>query len=365
MHLDKIKINNFKNYNSIIFDFSPEVNFIFGKNGAGKTNLLDSIYYLSYTKSALNNTDFENIRKGESFFKIEGTYNTNKNFYKCVLNEKFKKIIYENDTPYKKIKDHIGKIPCVFITPYDINLIRGYSKQRRRFYDILLSQLSKNYLNNLIDYNKLLKQRNAYLKNTLSISEIDKDQLNTYNERLFKLNETINKTRINNIKLFESKFNKTFKILSESEITTSINYTSNFESSKGINQYDNDFKIDFYSNKTSFGIHHDDYLFKMNEELIKKFGSQGQQKLFIISLKITEFFMLKETSKKTPILLLDDVFDKLDDKRVSLLLKYFNSNDFSQIFITDSIIDRMNKIKNINKKLKIIKIQNGTIDEKL
>ena len=104
MHLDKIKINNFKNYNSIIFDFSPEVNFIFGKNGAGKTNLLDSIYYLSYTKSALNSTDFENIRKGESFFKIEGTYNTNKNFYKCVLNEKFKKIIYENDTPYKKLK---------------------------------------------------------------------------------------------------------------------------------------------------------------------------------------------------------------------------------------------------------------------
>jgi len=363
MHLDKIRINNFKNYNSIIFDFSPEVNFIFGKNGAGKTNLLDAIYYLSYTKSALNNTDYENIRKGASYFKIEGTYNKNEKFYKCVLNENFKKYIYANDTPYKKIKDHIGKIPCVFITPYDINLIRGYSKQRRRFFDILLSQISKDYLNILIDYNKLLKQRNTYLKNTLSINNIDKDQLNTYNERLFKINEIINETRTKYIDLFTLKFNKIFKILSESNITTSINYTSNFKIGKGIKQYNDDFKNDFYSNKTSFGIHHDDYSFKMNEEYIKKFGSQGQQKLFIISLKITEFFMLKNKSKKTPILLLDDVFDKLDDKRVYLLLKYFNSENFSQIFITDSIIGRMKKIKQINKKLKIIKIRNGIIDE--
>ena len=144
----------------------------------------------------------------------------------------------------------------------------------------------------------------------------------------------------------------------------SIEYISNFENKKGIQQYENDFKNDFYSNKTSFGIHNDDYTFKIDKELIKKFGSQGQQKLFIISLKITEFFMLKFFSKKNPIILLDDVFDKLDDKRINLLLKYFDSNKFSQIFITDSLHSRIEKIKTINKKIKIINIKNGEINEK-
>jgi len=144
---------------------------------------------------------------------------------------------------------------------------------------------------------------------------------------------------------------------------SSIEYISNFENKKGIQQYENDFKSDFYSNKTSFGIHNDDYIFKINNELIKKFGSQGQQKLFIISLKIAEFFMLKFFSKKNPIILLDDVFDKLDDKRINLLLKYFDSNKFSQIFITDSLHSRIEKIKTINKKIKIINIKNGEINE--
>ena len=178
-----------------MINFSPEVNFIFGKNGAGKTNLLDAIYYLSYTKSALNTTDHENIKKGKNFFKIEGSFNNKEKKYTCLLNEKYLKKIFENDTPYKKIKDHIGKIPCVFITPYDINLIRGYSKQRRKFIDMLICQLNKNYLDDLITYNKLLKQRNAYLKNTLSIDNIDINQLNTYNERLFVLNTSIKTIR--------------------------------------------------------------------------------------------------------------------------------------------------------------------------
>ena len=363
MHLDKIKINNFKNYNSIMINFSPEVNFIYGKNGAGKTNLLDAIYYLSYTKSALNTTDYENIKKGKNFFKIEGSFNKNEKKYTCLLNEKYLKKIFENDTPYKKIKDHIGKIPCVFITPYDINLIRGYSKQRRKFIDMLICQLNKNYLDDLITYNKLLKQRNAYLKNTLSIDNVDINQLNTYNERLFILNTSIKTIRKDNINLFTNRFNKIFKTLSQSNIKASIEYISNFENKKGIQQYENDFKNDFYSNKTSFGIHNDDYIFKINNELIKKFGSQGQQKLFIISLKIAEFFMLKFFSKKNPIILLDDVFDKLDDKRINLLLKYFDSNKFSQIFITDSLHSRIEKIKTINKKIKIINIKNGEINE--
>ena len=363
MHLDKIKINNFKNYNSIMINFSPEVNFIFGKNGAGKTNLLDAIYYLSYTKSALNTTDYENIKKGKNFFKIEGSFNKKEKKYTCLLNEKYLKKIFENDTPYKKIKDHIGKIPCVFITPYDINLIRGYSKQRRKFIDMLICQLNKNYFDDLITYNKLLKQRNVYLKNTLSIENIDINQLNTYNERLFILNTSIKTIRKEHINLFTNKFNQIFKTLSQSNIKASIEYISNFENKKGIKQYENDFKSDFYSNKTSFGIHNDDYIFKMDNELIKKFGSQGQQKLFIISLKIAEFFMLKFFSKKNPIILLDDVFNKLDDKRINLLLKYFDSNKFSQIFITDSIESRIEKIKTINKKIKIINIKNGIINE--
>ena len=361
MHLDKIKINNFKNYSSIMINFSPEVNFIFGKNGAVKTNLLDTIYYLSYTKSALNTTDYENIKKGKKFLTLKDLLIKRKK-YTCLLNEKYLKKIFENDTPYKKIKDHIGKIPYVFITSYTINLIRGYSKQRRKFIDMLICQLNKNYLNNLITYNKLLKQRNAYLKNTLSIENVDINQLNTYNERLFILNTSIKTIRKEHINLFTNRFNKIFKTLSQSNIKASIEYISNFENKKGIKQYENDFKNDFYSNKTSFGTHNDDYIFKMDNELIKKFGSQGQQKLFIISLKIAKFFMLKFFSKKNPIILLDDVFKKLDDKRINLLLKYFDSNKFSQIFITDSLHSRIEKIKTINKKIKIINIKNGEIN---
>ena len=273
------------------------------------------------------------------------------------MNEKYLKKIFENDTPYKKIKDHIGKIPCVFITSYNINLIRGYSQQRRKFIDMLICQLNKNYLNNLITYNKLLKQRNAYLKNTLSIENVDINQLNTYNERLFILNTSIKTIRKEHINLFTNRFNKIFKTLSQSNIKASIEYISNFENKKGIKQYENDFKNDFYSNKTSFGTHNDDYIFKMDNELIKKFGSQGQQKLFIISLKMLKFF-----SKKNPIILLDNVFKKLDDKRINLLLKYFDSNKFSQIFITDSLHSRIEKIKTINKKIKIINIKNGEIN---
>ena len=194
MHIDKIKINNFKNYNSAEISFSSKINFLYGKNGAGKTNLLDAIYYLSYGKSMINSFDLENINHNKSFFMISGSYSNNKN-YKCTFETSSTKKIFENENKYDNIKQHIGKIPLVFINPYDINLIRNYSSNRRRFFDQIFSQTDNNYLENLISYNRLLKQRNAYLKSLNSLDNIDKNHIKSLlNKKNFML--SINKIPI-------------------------------------------------------------------------------------------------------------------------------------------------------------------------
>ena len=362
MHIDKIKINNFKNYISSQTSFSNEINFLFGDNGAGKTNLLDAIYYLSYGKSAISNYDLDSITHNNNYFMIEGTY-SNANIYKCSFENSAIKKLYENGKKYKKLKDHIGKIPLVFITPYDINLIRNYGINRRRFFDLLFSQISREYLDKLIDYNRLIKQRNTYFKNLISINEIDKNQVKSYDEKLIYLNHFIHNYRRKQISIFNERFIEISKKLSYKTDTTSIDYDSNYNEKMSIEIYEKNINKDFYSKKTSIGIHNDDYHFKLNSRLIKRYGSQGQQKLFIIGLKIAEFYVLKENLRKDPILMLDDIFHKLDDHKINMLINYLNNNDFSQIFISDSIYDRIEKIKKIKKKLKIFRLKNGIINE--
>ncbi len=281
MHIDKIKINNFKNYNSAEISFSSKINFLYGKNGAGKTNLLDAIYYLSYGKSMINSFDLENINHNKSFFMISGSYSNNKN-YKCTFETSSTKKIFENENKYDNIKQHIGKIPLVFINPYDINLIRNYSSNRRRFFDQIFSQTDNNYLESLISYNRLLKQRNAYLKSLNSLDNIDKNE----------------NTKLN------------------------ITYYSNFKQEMDSGSFDKYLEKDFFTKKTNIGIHNDDYIFEMDKKLIKRVGSQGQQKTFIIALRIAEFKILNERLQTVPIMLLDDVFHKLDDKKAKSKMSF-------------------------------------------
>ena len=363
MHIDKIKINNFKNYISANINFDDKINFLYGKNGAGKTNLLDAIYYLSYGKSIVNNLDTDNIKHSESFFTIEGSYSNNY-LYKCTFEIPNRKKIYENGNKYKNLKEHIGKIPVVFVNPYDINLIRNYSNNRRRFFDQIFSQIDKKYLDSLIAYNRLIKQRNAYLKNLLSINDIDSNHIKSYDDKLITLNKYIGKKRKEEVKSFNSIFNKVSSELNNNSAQFGIKYSSNFLSSMESDVFDKYLEKDYYTKKTNIGIHNDDYVFAMNDKLIKRVGSQGQQKTYIISLRITEYEILNNKLSEEPILLLDDVFHKLDDKKIDILLDYLKKNNFNQILISDSIKSRLNKIKKKIKNLKVFKIKEGKIYER-
>ena len=251
----------------------------------------------------------------------------------------------------------------VFVNPYDINLIRNYSNNRRRFFDQIFSQIDKKYLDSLIAYNRLIKQRNAYLKNLLSINDIDSNHIKSYDDKLINLNKYLGKKRKEEVKSFNSIFNKVSTELNNNSAQFGIKYSSNFLSSMESDVFDKYLEKDFYTKKTNIGIHNDDYVFAMNDKLIKRVGSQGQQKTYIISLRITEYQILNNKLSEDPILLLDDVFHKLDDKKIDILLDYLKKNNFNQILISDSIKSRLDKIKKKIKNLKVFKIKEGKIYE--
>ena len=354
MHIDKILINNFKNYRVYQASFSSKINYIFGENGAGKTNLLDAIYYLSLGKSAINTNDEENIRRKEGFFRIEGHY-SNKNSYKCYYENKSGKKLFENESLYKSLRKHLGKIPVVFVKPLDINLLRGYSQSRRKFFDTLISQTDEEYLNKLFDYNRLIKQRNSYLKKIFRLEDIEMDIIRTYNEKLVELNLFLSRVR----KETSENLNKEFNKVSENLTKENFNIKYSTEISEELSHEDFDKKIeqDFYTKKTSLGIHNDDYIFYLEDRLIKRYGSQGQQKIFIISLKICEYLILMRKTEENPIIFLDDVYHKLDNKRIELLNKYIEKEVFNQVFLTDSVYERLKKIKKL-KNVNIIELSN-------
>ena len=362
MHIHKIKINNFKNYISSEVSFSERINFLYGKNGAGKTNLLDAIHFISFGKSAINKFDIDNVNHKKTFFTLEGYYSNN-HIYKCIYEKPNSKKIYENNTKYDKIKKHIGKIPLVFLNPYDINLIRNYSTERRKFFDQIFSQIDYKYLEKLLIYRRLLKQRNTYLKSVKSIEDLDKFHIKSYDDKLIELNKFINKFRKDAIQEFNVFFIECSKDLNVEDLNYSINYLSNINQDMDTSIFDESLEKDFFTKKTSIGIHNDDYLFKMDNVLIKRTGSQGQQKTFIISLKLTEYGMLKNKLSKSPILMLDDVFHKLDDKKIKILIEYLSDKKFSQVIISDSIKERLLLIRKNLKKIKIIQIDKGEIHE--
>ncbi len=342
MFLKKISLFNYKNFDECSFELDSKINCFVGKNGIGKTNVLDAIYHLSYGKSYFNPLAVQNIKHGEEFFVIDGEFEKNERSEQivCSLKKGQKKIIKRNGKLYEKFSDHIGFIPLVIISPADRDLIVEGSDTRRKFIDSVISQLDANYLQQLIQYQKILNQRNALLKYFALNRVFETDTLEIYNEQLNSLGHTIFEKRKVFLDEFTPIFNHYYKAISNAQESVRLVYESQlFEKDLKTLLIENINK-DRALHYTSVGIHKDDLLFEIDEYPIKKFGSQGQQKSFLIALKLAQFEFVKKQSGEKPILLFDDIFDKLDATRVEKIIEMVNNDDFGQLFISDTHSER-------------------------
>ncbi|WP_213188772.1 DNA replication/repair protein RecF [Cloacibacterium caeni] len=359
MIIKNLKIFNFKNHSEKSFDFSPEINCFVGNNGAGKTNILDALHYLSMAKSFLGNLDAQNILHDSDFFAIEAEIQGEEknDIIKVQLPKEGKKIIKKNDKTYERIADHIGFLPSVMISPYDSNLISDGSESRRKFLDAMISQTDSDYLFALIQYQKTLQQRNALLKYFAKNRTFDLDSLEIYNEPLTKFGTQIFEKRQRFVASILPTIQHFYEIISKGNEKVTVIYESNLNEQNFEEILSENLEKDRVLTYTSRGIHKDDLRFEMNGNLIKKFGSQGQQKSFLIALKLAQIKRIKDITNKNPILLLDDIFDKLDDNRVSQLIELVNQQNFGQIFITDTHRERTESVvKRINEESKIFQI---------
>jgi DNA replication and repair protein RecF len=362
MYLESIFLENFKNYQKEKFEFLEGINCVVGENGSGKTNLLDAIHMSAFTKSAFNYIDQDLILNEQDYFKIVANIeNAKSDKVEIRLKSKEKKQVFWNDNPYEKLSEHIGKIPLVLINPNDTDLIRQGGEIRRRFFDSLLSVLDKNYLSDLSKYQKTLRQRNNLLKQMSESGKTDKTLIEVYNETLLELNASIGIKRKSFIDTYSKKFEDIHAEIADGD-SIKWKYQSNCLDANFKEKFVKNFDRDLYLQRTNMGIHKDDYEFDINDISVKKYASQGQQKSCVLALKIIQFIAFKEHFKSAPILLLDDIFDKLDSGRMSRLIKIISEQDFNQIFVTDAHPERSIEIfKNTGAKFRIFEIQEGTL----
>lgn len=346
MQLQKLSLINYKNFDEISFDFDAKINCFVGQNGIGKTNILDGIYHLAYGKSYFNSIGIQNIRHGEDFFVIDGQFLKEEQTHHivCSLKKNQKKVIKKNGKNYEKFSEHIGFIPLVIISPYDSDLISEGSETRRKFIDQIISQLDLNYLNQLIKYQKVISQRNSLLKYFYINQVFDKDTLSIYNEQLTVLGEFIHQKRSEFLEQFSPIFKKYYAIISGNKEQVNLVYESQLFQNNLAQLLEESIAKDRAVQYTSAGIHKDDLSFEIGKHPIKKFGSQGQQKSFLIALKLAQFEFVKKQSNLKPILLFDDVFDKLDKSRVGKIIDLVNQDTFGQVFISDTDQERTENI---------------------
>ncbi len=359
MFLQKLSLVNYKNISSKVFDFQQKINCFVGNNGVGKTNVMDGIYYLSFAKSYFNSVAVQNIRHGQDFFMVEGNYKMTdrEESIVCSLKKGQKKIIKRNGKAYEKFSDHIGQFPLVIVSPADRDLIVEGSETRRKFIDGVIAQQDQQYLNVLLSYNKIVSQRNALLKFFAANRTFDAINLNIYNEQLVRFGTEIFKKRKAFLQDFIPIFNERYQTISNGKEQVNLMYKSQLEEVSFAQLLENAIEKDRVLQYTSTGVHKDDLLFTLEEFPIKKFGSQGQQKSYLIALKLAQFDFIKSKSKLTPILLLDDIFDKLDEKRVAHLVSLVNQDHFGQIFITDTHAERTEEVvKTFNKSYQMFQL---------
>ncbi len=346
MILQKLSLLNYKNFESKTLEFDPKINCFVGNNGIGKTNILDAIYHLSFGKSYFNPITIQNIKHGEDFFVIEGWYQKNGEAEKIVVSAKKgqKKIIKRNGKIYDKFSDHIGLLPLVIISPADRDLIIEGSDTRRKFIDGVISQRDSEYLKTLIKYNKVLAQRNSLLKYFVANHTFNQDNIDIYNEQLHAFGTSIFGKRTAFLTEFLPIFLNRYHSISSGNETIGLNYESQLQENDLLTLLQKNIAKDKITQYTNFGIHKDDLIFEIDGHPIKKFGSQGQQKSYLIALKLAQFDFIKTHSKTNPILLLDDIFDKLDETRVEHLITLVDNDSFGQLFISDTHAERTEEV---------------------
>ena len=338
MHLKQISVVNFKNHVEANFEFSSAINCFTGNNGVGKTNMLDAIYYLSFSKSFFNAVDSNNINFNQNFFIVQGEYIDNEHSEKVYIGLKKgkKKVVKRNQKVYKRLADHIGLFPLVMVSPADANLIIEGSEVRRKFLDGVISQYDKVYLENLLKYNKALTQRNALLKQFAENQFFDQESLDLWNLQMEQFATPIYESRTQFLMDFIPIFQKYYDLISGHREEVSLAYISQLNDANFSQLFEANLTADLRSQHTKVGIHKDDLEFLIDGHSVKKFGSQGQQKTYLLALKLAQFEIIKNIKGKNPILLLDDIFDKLDNKRVKALMKLVSEHNFGQIFISDT-----------------------------
>ncbi|WP_116790840.1 DNA replication/repair protein RecF [Flavobacterium psychrotrophum] len=346
MHLQSLSLLNYKNIDEANYEFDPKINCLTGKNGVGKTNVLDAIYHLAYGKSYFNPLAVQNIKHGEEFFVIAGAFEKDdrREQVVCSLKKGMKKVLKRNGKAYDKFSEHVGFIPLVIITPYDSDLITEGSETRRKFLDSVISQLDPEYLQELINYQKVLSQRNALLKYFALNHTFDRDTLYIYNEQLSGMAQHIFEKRKKFLEDFIPIFNKHHQAITSNSETVSLVYDSHLHKNNLFTLLEENLQRDRVLQYTSVGIHKDDLLFEIDGHPIKKFGSQGQQKSYLIALKLAQFEFMKKQGGVLPILLFDDIFDKLDETRVAKIVQMIDDKVFGQIFISDTHPERTEAI---------------------
>ena len=382
MFLQKISLAHFKSYEYESFEFSERVNCIVGENGTGKTNLLDAIYFLALTKSSISNQDALSINHEAEYMMIEGEFemscelrvmscelekspiiNHQSQLITISLQRGQKKAVLRDKKAYERISEHIGRFPVVMLSPNDTDIIRDGSEERRKFFDGVMAQLNSEYLENLLQYNRLLLQRNSLLKQFSERNYTDDLLLDIYSDPLVEVSLKLYQARNQFITEFLPIFKKHYTTLSDAREEVEMIYESEVRAENFMQIFRKNRQRDLAAQRTTIGSHKDDFIFEINGFTLRKFGSQGQQKSFVIALKLAQFEMLTRVKGFPPLLLLDDIFDKLDDRRIQQLITMMVDGTFSQVFITDARPERTRQLlEDLGVEVKYFEINGSSVD---
>ncbi|MCJ7448153.1 MAG: DNA replication/repair protein RecF [Bacteroidales bacterium] len=366
MYLKKLSLTNFKNYEQTDLEFSPKINCIVGNNGVGKTNILDAIHYISLTKSFFNNIDSISIRHGEDYFIIQGTLvrDGEEDQIYCAFHKLKQKALKKNSKEYQRLSDHVGKYPVVMISPADSAIISEGSEERRKFLNKIISQYNAEYLDSVLKYNKALQQRNKLLKDFKSSGTFENEVLSIWDSQLVKYGSYVYKERDVLVNELIPVFQEYYSMISSEKEEVTLSYRSHLSEGDFTEALQNSVDKDRILEYTTVGIHKDDLILEMNNYPVKSLGSQGQQKSYLVALKLAKFDYIKRKAGLAPILLLDDIFDKFDAERVEQIIRLVGNHRFGQIFITDTHQSRLHEILASHKtEYKLFRINENIVEE--
>ena len=366
MQLDKLSIINYKNIQAATLDLSPKLNCFIGHNGEGKTNLLDAVYYLSFCKSAFKPKDSEVMRHEADYFVLEGDYSTDAGEHEqvyCGMKRGTKKHFKRNKKEYRRLSQHIGLVPLIFVSPADATLIEGGSEERRKLMDVVISQYDTPYIESLSRYNKALQQRNSLLKQE---EEPDSTLLELLEMQMAEHGEVVYRKRAAFVEELMPVFQRIYQTICSDREQVSLEYVSHCQRGNLLDIIQRDRAKDRIMGYSLHGTHKDDLVMKLGGYPMKREGSQGQNKTYVLALKLAQFDFLRRTAgNNTPLLLLDDIFDKLDSSRVEQIVRLVSGDDFGQIFITDTNRDHLDKIlQGSGFSYKLFSVEGGEINEK-